>query len=71
MFNNRSANTVPGIRVSNIDRRSSVLTIESVDANHAGLYNCTASNVAGVASHTTELIVKGANNETHYLPYFA
>lgn len=61
-INNRSANFVPGTRVSNVDRRSSVLTIESVDAKHAGLYNCTAANAAGVASHTTELVVKGANN---------
>lgn len=58
--NNKSANSLSGARVSNVDRRSSVLTIESVDAKHAGLYNCTASNGAGVASHSTELIVKGA-----------
>lgn len=64
-FNNMSANSVPGVRVSNVDRRSSVLTIESVDATHAGLYNCTASNAAGVASHTTELVVKGPNNTTY------
>lgn len=42
-----------------------MLTIESVDATHAGLYNCTASNTAGVASHTTELIVKGAITTAH------
>lgn len=58
--NNKSANSLPGARVSNVDRRSSVLTIESVDAKHAGQYNCTASNAAGVASHITELVVKGA-----------
>ncbi|KAJ2950045.1 hypothetical protein O0L34_g11384 [Tuta absoluta] len=56
--NNRSANTIPGTRVSTIDRRSSVLTIESVEAKHAGVYNCTASNAAGVASYSTELVVK-------------
>ncbi|XP_052739488.1 cell adhesion molecule Dscam2 isoform X28 [Bicyclus anynana] len=56
--NNQSANTVVGVRVSNIDRRSSVLTIESVEAKHAGLYNCTASNAGGIVSHDTELVVK-------------
>lgn len=63
-FNNRSAEFVTGVRVSNIDRRSSVLAIESVDANHAGVYNCTARNAAGVASHTTELVVKGATQNS-------
>ncbi|XP_069356512.1 cell adhesion molecule Dscam1 isoform X38 [Maniola hyperantus] len=56
--NNQSANTILGVRVSNIDRRSSVLTIESVEAKHAGSYNCTASNAGGVVSHATELVVK-------------
>ncbi|XP_059046526.1 cell adhesion molecule Dscam2 isoform X43 [Achroia grisella] len=58
MVNNKSANFIPGIRVSNIDRRSSFITIESVDAKHAGVYNCTASNAAGISSLTTELVVK-------------
>lgn len=66
-INNQSAHFVPGTRVSTVDRRSSVLTIESVDAKHAGLYNCSASNAAGVASYTTELVVKGARN--HYLRF--
>ncbi|XP_060803952.1 cell adhesion molecule Dscam2 isoform X9 [Amyelois transitella] len=56
--NNRSANSIKGIRVSNMDRRSSTITIESIDGSHAGIYNCTARNAAGVTSHTTELIVK-------------
>ncbi|XP_063893548.1 cell adhesion molecule Dscam1 isoform X17 [Helicoverpa armigera] len=56
--NNQSAKSIPGVRVSNADRRSSVLTIESVDATHAGLFNCTASNAAGIVSHTTDLVVK-------------
>lgn len=57
--NNQSAAILPGIRINNADRRSSVLTIESVDARHAGLFNCIATNVAGVASHATQLVVKG------------
>lgn len=60
-FNNKSVNSVPEIRINTNDRRSSVLTIESVDAKHAGVFNCTATNAAGVASHISELIVRGAN----------
>lgn len=63
MVNNRSAKSISGVRVSNNDRRSSVLTIESVDATHAGQFNCTASNAAGTVSHTTDLVVKGANQK--------
>lgn len=63
--NNQSANAVLGVRVSNVDRRSSVLTIESVEAKHAGLYNCTASNAGGVVSHATELVVKGAEDDRY------
>nr|XP_037870601.1 Down syndrome cell adhesion molecule-like protein Dscam2 isoform X14 [Bombyx mori] len=57
-FNNKSVNSVPEIRINTNDRRSSVLTIESVDAKHAGVFNCTATNAAGVASHISELIVR-------------
>lgn len=62
--NNRSVKAIPGVRISNADRRSSVLTIESLEAKHAGLFNCTATNAAGVASHITELVVKGAALES-------
>ncbi|CAH3959184.1 unnamed protein product [Pieris brassicae] len=57
-LNNQSARIIPGVRISNNDRRSSVLTIESIAASHAGLYNCTATNAGGVVSHTTELVVR-------------
>lgn len=59
-INNQSASKISGVRINSMDRRSSVLTIESIDAKHAGWYNCTASNAGGVVSHVTELIVKGA-----------
>ncbi|CAK1540555.1 unnamed protein product [Leptosia nina] len=57
-LNNQSAKLVPGVRISNVDRRSSVLTIESIAGTHAGLYNCTATNAGGVVSYSTELVVK-------------
>ncbi|CAG4948443.1 unnamed protein product [Colias eurytheme] len=57
-LNNQSARGIPGVRLSNNDRRSSVLTIESIAATHAGVYNCTAKNAGGVVSYTTELVVR-------------
>lgn len=40
-------------------RRSSQLTFEAVNGDHAGNYTCLASNRAGTATSTFELIVKG------------
>lgn len=45
--------------VTPMGRRSSVLTIESVAARHAGRYECRAENAAGSASWATELKVIG------------
>lgn len=40
-------------------KRINVLIIESVKAKHAGNYTCLAENAAGVAEHTSQLIVNG------------
>lgn len=48
-----------GISTMTVGRRSSVLTIESVDHQHAGNFTCNASNRAGVQSYSTELNVYG------------
>lgn len=42
-----------------INKRNSLLTIDSVTPSHAGAYTCVASNRAGATSYTTELIVNG------------
>lgn len=42
-----------------INKRRSILEIESVSANHAGEYTCTVSNEAGATSHSTVLAVNG------------
>lgn len=47
------------IIISKLGRRSSVLTIESVNAKNAGNYTCQGSNKAGKASFTTQLRVIG------------
>lgn len=40
-------------------KRSSVLTIESVHASHAGKYDCQVENQAGTAVYSTELKIIG------------
>lgn len=47
------------VLVSKLGKRSSVLTIESVQAHHAGNYTCHAENLAGSTSYSTELKVIG------------
>ncbi|XP_037917664.1 Down syndrome cell adhesion molecule-like protein Dscam2 isoform X4 [Hermetia illucens] len=45
-----------GIKTADIGRRSSVLTIDSVQRDHAGNYSCHAGNRAGVRTYTTQLV---------------
>ncbi|XP_025268081.1 Down syndrome cell adhesion molecule-like protein Dscam2 isoform X21 [Camponotus floridanus] len=45
------------IMISRSSKRASTLTIESVAARHAGEYSCTASNMAGTATHSSVLSV--------------
>lgn len=47
------------ILIAKMGRRSSVLTIESVAARHAGNYTCHGENAAGRASYSTQLRVIG------------
>lgn len=47
------------VEVSKMGKRSSVLTIESVNGHHAGNYSCEADNFGGSTSFSTELKVIG------------
>lgn len=40
-------------------KRINNLVIDLVSAKHAGNYTCLASNAAGLAEHTSELVVNG------------
>lgn len=58
-FNNRAINDVDGVAVSFVNKRLSALSIESVQAEHAGQYTCIATNAAGRTSYSTNLNVNG------------
>lgn len=47
------------IAISTVGKRSTFLTIESVQAIHAGTYTCQAENIAGMTQYSTELKVDG------------
>ncbi|XP_057660492.1 cell adhesion molecule Dscam2 isoform X13 [Diorhabda carinulata] len=47
-----------GITITMLGKRSSVLNIESVEGSSAGNYTCLITNRAGVASYSTELLVR-------------
>lgn len=49
----------PDISTAPVGKRGSVLSIESVQYEHAGNYSCRADNVAGEAEFTAELQVNG------------
>ncbi|KAG8244652.1 hypothetical protein J6590_017597 [Homalodisca vitripennis] len=49
-----------GISTTKIGDRTSLLTISSVMAGHAGNYTCSATNRAGSANHSATLFVNGS-----------
>lgn len=57
--NSYSISPGEGITTSRTSKRISQLSIDSVQATHAGEYTCTAKNKAGEASHTAVLNVNG------------
>jgi hypothetical protein len=58
-LNNRSVDTVQGISVMRTNKRISQLSIDSVQAEHAGEFTCSAKNPAGTAAYSAILHVNG------------
>lgn len=58
-FNSRPLLSYEGISTSKIGKRTSLLTIDSVNGNHAGNYTCVAKNQADNVNFTASLIVNG------------
>lgn len=56
---NKTIDNINGISITNTNKRISQLTIESVNAEHAGLYTCHAQNAAGTAVYSANLLVNG------------
>ena len=48
-----------GVRVLRAGSRTSIITVASVTGRHSGVYMCTASNAAGMATHSARLTVRG------------
>ena len=59
-FNNEKIKDMKfGISIVKTNNRINTLSIESIKAEHGGLYTCVASNKAGIANYTSALIVNG------------
>lgn len=58
-LNNKTVEDIPGVMVAMVGKKISTLSIDSVQAEHAGTYTCMAKNSAGVASYSAVLNVKG------------
>lgn len=58
-LNNHTITPHWGISIVPIGSRTSLLTIASVTADHAGVYSCKVENKAGIASNEAELLVNG------------
>lgn len=48
-----------GIKINQVTKKLSALSIDYVDANHVGEYSCVAANKAGVSLSTAYLHVNG------------
>ena len=49
----------PDLKTTQLGRRTSMLTISSVNYRHSGTYTCRASNQAGSITHSADLVVNG------------
>lgn len=52
------------ITVTAVGQRSSILSVDTLNAAHTGNYTCLARNSAGADNFTAELVVHGIHN--HY-----
>lgn len=59
MLNGKPIVQDENINIAAFGKKVSVLNIDNISEEQAGNYTCIASNKAGMASHSSELIVKG------------
>lgn len=67
-LNNITVNKIDGISVMRTNKRISQLSIESVQADHAGEYTCHAKSSAGIATYSAMLHVNGILSYIHFFP---
>lgn len=58
-LNGKPVDSIRGIAMNKVNRRISTLSIDSVEALHAGNYTCIAKNKAGIATHSSILNING------------
>ena len=59
LFNGKEMHSNDVISITKSGKRISILTIDSVNYEHAGNYTCVARNKAGFVQHSSELKVIG------------
>lgn len=60
-FHGEELSSQLGVSTVRLNSRVSLLSIDSVVAEHAGDYTCTAQNSAGSVNYTATLLVQGSN----------
>lgn len=67
LFNDYGISSYSGINVVKGGKRNSILSIDNVQARHAGNYSCKVKNHAAAVNYSTELIVNGTLKGYTYL----
>lgn len=59
-----------GFSLLRLNKRTSILSIDSLEAQHRGTYKCIANNSAGFTEFTEELKVNGSNSSSSYISIY-
>lgn len=59
-----------GIVLTSINKKTTILNIDSVSGKHRGTYHCVATNPAGTANHSAILEVNGTKINSNQLAFF-
>lgn len=59
LFDGQEIPSYLGLKVTELGDASSILSIGSINAKHAGRYTCIAKNEAGMDMHSSVLVVNG------------
>lgn len=59
LHNNETITSINGVSLLRVNKKISTLSIDSVHAEHSGIYSCVAKNAAGTSSYSAHLLVNG------------